>query len=147
MRIHERVQESRGFAPSVEETRARAADGWRLAGVVWEREIESDDPKPRSVTEVVPFGLRVASDCQHLEEDRQEKEVILKALELIVMDYRLSQVAVELNRLQFRTREEKPWTAASVFELLPRLIDVGPRIFSSQEWAERRQRLFQVLQQ
>ena len=111
------------------------------------RGLESGDPALRPVNEVVPFGLRVASDCEHLEEDRQEKEVILKALELIVLDYRLSQIAVELNRLKYRTREGTGWNAASVFELLPRLIDVGPRIFSSQEWAERRQRLFQALQQ
>jgi hypothetical protein len=31
--------------------------------------------------------------------------------------------------------------------LLPRLIDTGPRVFSSQEWAQRRQRLFQAIQQ
>ena len=147
MRIKERVHELRGLAPSAEELRNRGQDGWRMAAVVWERDVESDDTALRPVNEVVPFGLRVASDCEHLEEDRQEKEVILKALELIVLDYRLSQIAVELNRLKYRTRAGTGWNAASVFELLPRLIDVGPRIFSSQEWAERRQRLFQVLQQ
>lgn len=147
MRVTQRIQEQRGFVPSAEEVRERSREGWRLAGVVWEREVESGDTALRPVAEVVPFGLRVASDCQHLEEDQQEREVILRALELIVLDYRLSQIATELNRLQFRTREGKPWNAASVFELLPRLIDVGARIFSSQEWAERRQRLFQTLQQ
>ena len=147
MLIKERVQELRSFAPAAEELRNRGEDGWRMAAVVWEREVESDDPALRPVNEVVPFGLRVASDCEHLEEDRHENEVILKALELIFLDYRLSQIAVELNRLKYRTRAGTGWNAASVFELLPRLIDVGPRIFSSQEWAERRQRLFQVLQQ
>ena len=55
--------------------------------------------------------------------------MILLALELIVQDFRLSQVATELNRRQYRTRAGTQWNAASVFELLPRLIDVGPRIF------------------
>ncbi len=125
----------------------RTEAGWRLAGVVWEREIDSGSDEKRPVHEVVPFGLRVADDCQHLVEDTQEKEIIMTALELIVQDFRLSQVAVELNRRKFRTRLGATWNAATVFELLPRLIDVGPKIFSSQEWAERRQHLFQAIQQ
>jgi hypothetical protein len=32
-----------------------------------------------------------------------------------------------------------------VFELLPRLIEAGPRIFTSEEWIERRKRLGQLL--
>jgi hypothetical protein len=28
--------------------------------------------------------------------------------------------------------------------LLPRMIEVGPRIFTSEQWAERRQQLFKV---
>jgi hypothetical protein len=147
MRIKERVHEHRGTVPTSDEARARADEGWRMTAVVWERDVEADDSAKRSVNEVVPFGLRVADDCQHLEEDREERDVILLALELIVQDYRLSQVAVELNRRKSRTRKGTSWNAASVFELLPRLIDVGPRIFSSQEWADRRQHLFQAIQQ
>ena len=147
MRIKERVHEQRSTAPTADEVRARANEGWRMTAVVWERDVEADASKKRSVHEVVPFGLRVADDCQHLEEDRVEAEVILLALELIVQDYRLSQVAVELNRRKYKTRNGTSWNAASVFELLPRLIDVGPRIFSSQDWADRRQHLFQAIQQ
>lgn len=147
MRTTQRFHEKRGTAPTVQELEQRSADGWRMAAVVWERDETIGSGEQRPVEEVVPFGLRVADDCLHLIEDRQEKEVIMLALELIVQDYRLSQVAVELNERKFRTRNGTMWNAASVFELLPRLIDVGPRIFSSAEWAERRQRLFQVLQQ
>ena len=147
MQMKERVHEHRGAVPTAEEFRVKAEEGWTLAGVVWERDVEAGESTKRPVAEVVPFGLRVADDCEHLEEDRREKEVILQALELIVQDFRLSQVAIELNRLKYRTREGTQWNAATVFELLPRLIDVGPRIFSSREWAERRQRLFQAIQQ
>lgn len=147
MRMKQRLHEHRSVAPSVDELQAKAAEGWQLAGIVWEREAEMREGEQRPVQEVVPFGLRVADDCMHLIEDRSEKEVIMLSLELIVQDFRLSQVAQELNRQNYRTRAGARWNAASVFELLPRLIDVGPRIFSSQEWAERRQRLFQVLQQ
>ena len=147
MRIKERIHEQRTAVPSTDELRARADEGWRMTAVVWERDAEAGASKKRSVQEVVPFGLRVADDCQHLEEDQDERDVILLTLELIVQDYRLSQVAVELNRRKYRTRKGLSWNAASVFELLPRLIDVGPRIFSSQEWADRRQHLFQAIQQ
>jgi hypothetical protein len=147
MRVKQRLHEHRSAPPEAEELQAKATEGWKLAAVVWERETEVGEAKQRSVEEVVPFGLRVADDCMHLVEDEREKEVIMLALELIVQDFRLSQVAEEMNRQKYRTRSGAPWNAASVFELLPRLIDVGPKIFSSQEWAERRQRLFQVLQQ
>lgn len=147
MQIKQRIQEQRTAAPTTEELLARSAEGWRLAAIVWERDTADSAEGKRPVNEVVPFGLRVADDCQHLEENEKEKEVILLALELIVQDYRLSQIAVELNRQKYRTRTGGAWNAASVFELLPRLIDVGPRIFSSKEWAERRQHLFQAIQQ
>ncbi len=147
MRIKERIHEQRAVVPTVDELRTRADEGWRMTAVVWERDAEADASKKRSVQEVVPFGLRVADDCQHLEEDLVEKDVILLTLELIVQDYRLSQVAVELNRRKYKTRNGMSWNAASVFELLPRLIDVGPKIFSSQDWADRRQHLFQAIQQ
>jgi hypothetical protein len=147
MRIKERIHDQRATVPSVDELRARADEGWRMMAIVWERDVEADASKKRSVQEVVPFGLRVADDCQHLEEDQVESDVILLTLELIVQDFRLSQVAVELNRRNYRTRKGTSWNAASVFELLPRLIDVGPRIFSSQDWADRRQHLFQAIQQ
>jgi hypothetical protein len=31
------------------------------------------------------------------------------------------------------------WTPVSVFQMLPRLIEVGPKIFSTREWQERRE--------
>ena len=147
MRVKQRLREQRSELPGAAEVQGKSAEGWKLSAIIWEREAQTADGETRPVEEVVPFGMRVADDCLHLVEDQQEKDVIMLALELIVQDFRLSQVAVELNRRNFRTRAGQPWNAASVFELLPRLIDVGPRIFSSQEWAERRQRLFQVLQQ
>jgi hypothetical protein len=143
----ERVHEAKAEPPSGEEMRARAAEGWRLAAVVWEREITDIVQRERHVFEVVPFGLRVADDCMHLVEDPHEREIIMTALELIVQDNPLSKIAAELNRRGYRTRDSGMWNAASVFDLLPRLIDTGPRVFSSTEWAVRRQRLFQSIQQ
>ncbi|MGH9661933.1 MAG: hypothetical protein ACRD96_25520, partial [Bryobacteraceae bacterium] len=56
-----------------------------------------------------------------------------------------SRVAAELNRLGYRTRDGGEWRPEHVFNLLPRLIDAGPRVFSSAEWVERRKRMFQSM--
>lgn len=147
MATTQRMHEAATVPPSAEHIRAKAADGWRLSALVWERDTAPGDERTREVHEVVPFGLRVADDCVHLVDEPSEKQIILLSLELIVQDYRLSQVAQELNRRGFRTRSGTGWNAASVFNLLPRLIDAGSRVFSSEEWVERRQHLFQSIQQ
>ena len=99
------------------------------------------------VYEVMPYGLRVADDCIHLEEEPTERAVLMRTLEFIVQDMGLSQVAVELNKLGYRPREGSQWNASKVFELLPRLIESGPRMFTSEEWVRRRRSLFQSIQQ
>ncbi|MBI3679431.1 MAG: recombinase family protein [Acidobacteria bacterium] len=108
--------------------------------IIWEREIATAE-SGEAVREEVPFGLQVAPDCRTLEENAGEKTVILEMFEGIVQDKRLSRIAAELNQRGYRTRRGGHWTTAGVFELLPRLIEVGPRVFPTTEWAERRQRL------
>jgi len=103
--------------------------------------------KQDRVLEVVPFGLKVADDCIHLERDQHEHEVLMLTIELIVQDYGLSRVADQLNLLGHKTRDGFRWNAASVFELLPRLIETGPKLFTSEEWVRRRRSLFQSIQQ
>jgi len=39
-------------------------------------------------------------------------------------------MADALNVREYRTRDGRPWTAAGVFKLTPRLIDVAPRLLS-----------------
>jgi hypothetical protein len=53
----------------------------------------------------------------------------------------MSRVADELNRLGYRTRKAVKWTPAAVFDLLPRMIEAGPRIFTKEEWVSRKRRL------
>ena len=62
------------------------------------------------------------------------------------IDSKASDVAEELNKRRFRTRAGFAWNPASVFELLPRLIEAGPRIFTSDEWIARRKSLGVALQ-
>jgi hypothetical protein len=60
---------------------------------------------------------------------------------MIVEDCPLSQVSLEMNRRGYRMRDGQTWTPAALFKLLPRMIQMGPRLFSSEEWMMRRQRL------
>ena len=125
--------------------KARQAQGWRLVSLEWER-ASGSGPAAEAILEAdVPFGLRVAEDCLHLEENPAERDVLMEVMELIVQDLPLSRVAEELNRKGFRTRQGARWNPISAFNLLPRLIEVGPRVLSSEEWIARRNHIFKVV--
>jgi hypothetical protein len=119
-----------------------AKEGWKLKAIEWERESE-EEPVGR-LRDQVPFGLRVAPDCTHLEENAPEKQALMLMMDMIVQDAPLSLVAEELNRRGLFTRSGANWTPGSVFDMMPRLIEVGPRIFSSAEWADRTRHLFRM---
>lgn len=138
----ERLREVTLSAPSLESFEQKRQAGWRLVALEWEREIEGEEP--RGAAEDVPYGLRVAADCAGLEPDPSEQHILVLMMELIVQDHPLSKVARELNQAGHRTRSGAHWTPVSVFNMLPRLIDIGPRIFSSEEWEARRHRLVRV---
>jgi hypothetical protein len=123
----------------------RAGEGWQAVAVEWEREGEEAAELSPDVLEEIPYGLQVASDCHHLEENPAEKRVLVLIMEQIVQDEPLSKVAEELNRRGHRTRQGTKWSPVAVFNLLPRLIEAGPRIFSSEEWAERRVQLMRAM--
>jgi hypothetical protein len=140
----ERVREALLGQPSEDYFRQRAFAGWKPVAIIWERPIQDPNMKEQPVEEI-PYGLTVGSDCCTLVENSEEKQVILKVIEGIVRDERISQIAAGLNRDGFRTRRGAPWNARDVFEMLPRLIEVGPRVFPTTEWAERRQQLFNAV--
>lgn len=114
----------------------KAVEGWRPVAIEWER--ETADGVPGRVMEAVPFGLRVAADHVHLEENAAEVEAMLAILEGIVADWPMSRIAADLNRRGYQMRNGFSWTQTAVFELLPRLIEFGPRLFNRTEWVERR---------
>ncbi len=141
----ERVREVLRGPLDDEHLRQRAAAGWRMFAIEWERPADEGEDRPFGKMETeLPYGLQVSGDCLHLEENRIEKEALVLMLELIVQDYPFSRIAGELNERGFRTRSGGKWDPVAVFNLLPRMIDIGPRVFSSDEWADRRQRLFKV---
>jgi hypothetical protein len=118
------------------EIQRQAEQGWKMVAVEWEREVESvEQPLPMEV----PFGLRIAPETQQLEEEPRERETLFQMMELIVQEGSYSRIAEELNRSGCRTREGFRWTPVSVFEMLPRLIEVGPHLFRSPEWEKRKQ--------
>jgi hypothetical protein len=119
--------------------------GWKPVAVIWERQVDDDQPPLADITEPVPYGLKIAEDCLALEQDVQEREALIVMLEMIIQEKSLSDVAKELNRRGFRTRHNSNWTPGSVFDMLPRLIEVGPRVFSTEEWVVRRGRLMNVI--
>ncbi len=123
----------------------RSGEGWKPVVVVWERHVESAKPEPANITEEVPYGLKISEDCLQLEQDIQEKEALIVMLEMIIQDKPLSEVAESLNQRGFRTRHNTKWTPGTVFDMLPRLIEVGPRVFTSEEWVTRRGRLMNAV--
>jgi hypothetical protein len=80
----------------------------------------------------------VVKESTTLEEAPGENEILIAMMELIIQDGPYSAIAQELNDKGYRTREGLKWSPVSVFKMLPRLIDSGPRIFSSQEWQHRK---------
>jgi hypothetical protein len=78
-------------------------------------------------------------------ENPAEREVITVAIDMIVEDRPLSRVAAELNQRGFTTRGGQPWTPSDLFTLLPRMIQVGPKLFTSEQWVHRRERLPRVV--
>ena len=122
-----------------EEFRRRLAEGWRPVAIEWERQLASEAPV--TAAPEVPYGLRVSGDCAHLEEDPAEREVLFQIMELTIQDGPYSGIATELNRRGFRRRDGSMWTPISVFQMLPRLIEAGPVILTSEEWRVRRQKL------
>jgi hypothetical protein len=141
----ERVREPLTALPSLEYLVQRIDAGWKLVALEWERPVSAEALKEQEFVEEIPYGLQVSPDCTGLVESPAERQTIIIALDLVVEDCPLSRVAEELNRRGYKTREGSPWTPTALFKLLPRMIQVGPRIFSSEEWMTRRRRLPKVV--
>lgn len=127
------------FGP--EDLQRKLEEGWKPVAIEWERQIVAEAVPKTAAAPEVPFGLRVAGDCAHLEEDPKEREILFQIMELTIQDGPYSGIAEELNRRGLRTRQGQRWTPVSVFQMLPRLIEAGPGILNSDEWRQRRQRM------
>ncbi len=113
----------------------RTAAGWQLVSMEWRRELPGEEgPSDGAFHEEIPYGLR-------LEFDSRERMVLTQMMDLVVQDFPFSSIASDLNEKGFRTRDGKLWNQVSVFQMLPRLIEVGPGLFTTAEWAARRAKL------
>ena len=121
--------------------RQRRAAGWQIVSIEWRRELpDSEEPPEGGFNEDIPYGLRISDDCKRLEADRNEHQVLMLMMELLVQDFSYSSIVSDLNEKGFRMRDGRPWSRVAVFNMIPRLIEVGPRFFNSEEWEDRLQK-------
>ena len=142
MAYFERVRDvlSGPFSPEV--IQQRMAAGWQLVHIEWRRELpDTEAPPEHAFAEVIPYGLRISDDCKRLEVHPAENQVLLTMMDLLAQDFSYSAIVSDLNEKGFRQRDGRPWSRIAVFNMMPRLIEVGPRLFSSDEWERRRQRM------
>lgn len=140
MAYFERIRDVVHGPLSPELLKQRADAGWQPVSIEWRRQLPGNAPEGSFDTEDVPYGLRLSDDCLRLEISPEENRVLMQMMELLVQDFAFSSVASDLNEKGYRTREGKLWSPVSVFNMLPRLIEVGPRVFSTEEWDRRRER-------
>lgn len=146
MKKTEWIRETLSSWPGLDYQKEKEAAGWRLVAMEWEREIEAEAERSEGaqLAEEIPYGMRIASDCHHLEENPSEMQVLKFLAELIVQDASFNAMADALNMQGLRTRDARAWTPAGVFKLTPRLIEIAPRILSGQEWESRKKQLSRV---
>ena len=140
MAYFERIRDvvSGPFSPEIIKQRTTA--GWQLVSIEWRRELpELEAPIEGAFDEDIPYGLRISNDCTRLEVDPNENKALMLMMELLGQDFSYSSIVSDLNEKGFRMRDGKPWNRVAVFNMMPRLIDAGPRMFSSEEWKRLRQ--------
>jgi hypothetical protein len=136
----ERIRQEAPASFGPEEIARQAEQGWKLVAVEWERELPgSEDAAP--APEEVPFGLQAVPETARLEPNPTEQEILFLIMELTIQDGPYSVIADELNHRGYRTRQGMKWTPISVFQMLPRLIEVGPRGWRSWEPSRRHRAL------
>lgn len=130
------------FSPEI--IQKRTAAGWQMVSIEWRRELpDAEAPSEHVFDEDIPYGLRISEDCKRLEVDPAENEVLLLMMDLLGQDFSYSSIVSDLNEKGYRTREGRLWSRIAVFNMMPRLIEVGPRIFASDEWEKRRRKFAQ----
>lgn len=146
MANYERIRDviSGPFDPAILQERTTA--GWQVVSIEWRRELPPNEaPTAGAFQDEIPYGLRIADDCTRLEVDLRENQILIQMMDLMVQDFPFSSIASDLNEKGFRTREGKMWSQVTVFNMLPRLIEVGPRLFSTEEWDARRHKFWKMV--
>jgi len=141
MAFYERIRDVVSGPISDEMIQQRRLAGWQMESIEWRREMPEGAMAARgAVSEEIPYGLRISDDGSRLEDDPGEHQALLRMMELLVQDYSYSAIVSDLNDRGFRMRDGNPWNRVAVFNMVPRLIDVGPHFFSTLDWEERRKK-------
>jgi hypothetical protein len=131
----ERIRDIISGPQSPEIIQQRTAAGWRMVSIEWRRELpDSETPSDGAYGEDIPYGLRISDDGLRLEVHPNENRALMLMMELLGQDFPYSSIVSDLNEKGFRTRSGRPWDRIAVFNMMPRLIEVGPRMFASDEW-------------
>jgi hypothetical protein len=122
---------------SMEYVKRRTDEGWIVTAVEW---IKAADPQAgqEQPSEDVPYGQRISADCKHLTEDPIEMDTLYSIYEKVIAGWRPMQIAADLNDRGRHTRSGAVWTPNAVFDLLPRLIELSPRLQVRPDWPARR---------
>ena len=145
MAYFERMRDVIPSPLSPEIIRQRTAAGWQMVSIEWRRELpDSETPPEGGFSEDIPYGLRISEDCKRLEVDSIEHQALMLMMELLVQDFSYSSIVSDLNEKGFRMRDGRPWSRVAVFNMIPRLIEVGPRFFNSDEWEKRQLRFARI---
>jgi len=138
MAYFERMRDSISEAFSPDLIRQRTAAGWQMVAIEWRRELpDAEAPIEGDFNEDIPYGLRITDDCKRLESDPIEHQALMLMMEMVTQDFSYAEIVASLNDKGYRMRNGQLWNRIAVFRMIPRLIEVGPRFFSSAEWAER----------
>jgi hypothetical protein len=142
MAYFERIRDVVSGPFSSEIIRQRTSAGWQLVSIEWRRELpDTEVPTEGACREDVPYGLRISDDGQRLEVDPSESKALMLMIDLLGQDFSYSSIVSDLNEKGFRMRNGELWGRVAVFNMMPRLIEVGPRLFSTEDWKKRCERL------
>lgn len=142
MAYFERIRDVISGPFSSEVIQQRTAAGWQLVSMEWRRELpDQEAPTAGAFNEDIPFGLRISDDCQRLEVDPTENKILILMMDLLAQDFSYSSIVSDLNEKGYRMRDGSCWTRVAVFNMMPRLIEVGPRVFSTEEWRTQRPKI------
>ncbi len=139
MAFYERMRDVVPGPYNAEAVRERESAGWQMVAIEWRREVpEAEARRDTPGGEDIPYGLRLSDDCARLEVDPRENAVLIQMMELLGHDFSYASIVSDLNERGLRQRDGSPWTRVAVFQMMPRLIEVGPRLFAGDEWKNRR---------
>src|SRR5260370_16899482 len=122
----ERVHETWSRPITAEYLARQASFGWKLVSVTWEREVEPDPGGSSPRQEDPPYGLRVAGDGVHLEENTAELEVRLAIIGESARNHLLSPISDQPSRPYSPTRNASLGPPTPLFSLPPPLTHLTP---------------------